>query len=145
MALIRFNNENEIYPYFSNFLENFFDDDYGFKRQISRSIPAVNVIEEKGNYKIEVAAPGLKKDDFNVNLEKNVLKIESRKESKNEVKEANYTKQEFCFDSFSRSFTLPDTINSNKIDAKYSEGVLTISLPLKEDAKVQASREIKIA
>ncbi|MEA3496187.1 MAG: Hsp20/alpha crystallin family protein [Bacteroidota bacterium] len=145
MTLIRFNGKNENYPAFSNLFENFFNDDYGFNGRIARSTPAVNVIEEKENFKIEVAAPGLKKKDFKVNLENDVLTISSNNESKNEVKKENYTKQEFCFDSFSRSFTLPDAINSNKIDANYSEGVLTISLPLKEEAKVQASREIEIA
>lgn len=109
-----------------------------------RNTPAVNVSEEKDKYKIEVAAPGLKKKDFNVNLEDNVLTISSEKEDENEEKDKNYMRKEFYYSSFSRSFTLPDNVKAEDIKASHSDGVLTVEVPKKEESKAKPSRQIEI-
>jgi len=145
MAIVRFNKQDDNYPVFSRFLENFFNEDQDFfTPRYTRRVPAVNVSEDNDKFIIEVAAPGMKKDDFKINLDNNVITIEAQKEMKNEENDSNYTRREFCFDSFSRSFTLPESINSDKIDAKYNEGVLFVHLPKREEAKQKPARQIKI-
>ncbi len=107
-------------------------------------VPAVNVTENKDVYKVSLAAPGLKKEDFNINIEGNMLTISSEKEENKEEKEKTYTRKEYNYSSFSRSFTLPDEIEKDKIDAKYEEGVLNISLPRKEAAKLITAKKIAV-
>lgn len=110
-----------------------------------QNLPAVNITESADDYKIEVAAPGLSKEDFKVNLENNVLTISSAKEEKQENDENKVMRKEFSYYSFSRSFTLPQTIDADKISAGHKDGVLNISIPKREEAKVKPSREIRIA
>jgi HSP20 family protein len=110
------------------------------------SIPAVNISETDSDFALEVAAPGLKKSDFKIDLDKNVLTISSEKEETNEEKnkKLNYTKKEFSYQSFVRSFNLPDTVNQDKIAASYKDGVLLITLPKREEAKVKPAKMISI-
>ncbi|MCF8231860.1 MAG: Hsp20/alpha crystallin family protein [Bacteroidales bacterium] len=109
-----------------------------------RNTPAVNVSEEKDKYKIEVAAPGLKKKDFNVNLEDNILTISSEKQDEDEEKDKNYMRKEFYYSSFSRSFTLPENVKAEDIKATHSDGVLTVEVPKKEESKAKPSKQIEI-
>lgn len=109
----------------------------------SSSSPAVNVEETDKEYRIEVAAPGLEKDDMKVSVEDGVLTISSEKEAENEEKKENYIRREFGYTSFRRSFTLPDEVNAEKISAKHKNGVLQVVLP-KAEVKVNPSKEIKI-
>jgi len=106
-------------------------------------MPAVNISETNDQYHIEMAVPGLKKEDFKVNLEGDVLTIsaEVKKEEKKEDKQ--YKKQEFSYTSFLRSFTLPDSVDHGSIDATYKDGVLVIEVAKKEEAK-NAVRQIEI-
>ena len=145
MTLVKFNRNNYSHPVFPRFFNDFFNEELDFytPRQ-SKFVPAVNVIEEEKEFKIEVAAPGLNKKDFKVNLDKDVLTIEANKEENKDEKKKNYTRKEFCNHSFSRSFKLPDTIDGNSIDAKYEDGILHVMLPKKEEAILPA-REIKIS
>jgi HSP20 family protein len=99
------------------------------------TLPAVNIVENKDDYKISVAAPGLKKADFKIDVEGNILTISSEKEETKEEKDARHTRKEYNYSSFERSFTLPETVKQDNIDAVYEEGVLKITLPKKEDAK----------
>ena len=99
------------------------------------TIPAVNIVENKDDYKISVAAPGLKKTDFNIDVDGNTLTISSEKEESKEEKDARHTRKEYSYSSFSRSFTLPETVKQDNIEAVYEEGVLKVTLPKKEDAK----------
>lgn len=122
----------------NNFFGDLLDDN-------SVSTPAVNIAEGPEGYTIEVAAPGLSKNDFKVNLENNVLTISSSKENKKEEKNGNYTRQEFSYASFSRSFTLPESVENEKIAASYKDGILYVSIPKKDEAKVKPAREIAIA
>jgi HSP20 family protein len=108
-------------------------------------VPAVNIIERKEDYLVSLAAPGLKKEDFKIDLEGNMLSISSEKEEENEEKDEKYTRKEYSYSSFERSFTLPDEVNKDKIDAQYKDGVLELVLPKKEEAKKMAiSKQITV-
>ena len=111
----------------------------------SGSVPAVNVVEGEEGFRIEVAAPGLQKSDFKLNLEKNQLTISAQQEQKDEVKNEKYTRREFKYTSFQRTFTLPNTIDGEKIEASYTDGILSIALPKREEAKEKPARQIEIA
>ena len=110
------------------------------------SVPAVNVVENKEGFRIEVAAPGLQKSDFKLNLEKNQLTISAQKEQK-EGEEANekYSRREFKYSSFQRTFTLPNSVDGEKIVAAYADGILKVELPKREEAIEKPLREIEIA
>lgn len=114
---------------------------------IGTSIPAVNIKETEDGFDVEVAAPGKSKEDFNIELDNDVLTISSEKKSEKETSEENgrYTRKEFSYSTFKRAFSLPDSVDNAKIAASYSNGVLNISIPKKEEAKVQAKRMIEIA
>jgi HSP20 family protein len=103
------------------------------------NVPAVNITENDNEYSVTVAAPGLKKSDFNIDVEGNMLTISSEKEESKEEKDARYTRNEYNYSSFSRSFTLPEEVNREKIEAKYEDGVLKLALPKKEEAKKPAA------
>lgn len=109
------------------------------------TIPAVNISDEKDAYKISLAAPGLKKEDFKIDIDENLLTISSEKEENKEEQKARHTRREYNYSSFSRSFTLPEDIKQESIDARYADGVLLVYLPKKEEAKKAAlSRHIEI-
>jgi HSP20 family protein len=98
-------------------------------------VPAVNITESENDYKVSLAAPGLKKSDFKINLEGNMLTISSEKEESRDEKDARYTRKEYSYSSFRRSFTMPEEVSQDKIEATYVDGVLRLTLPKKEDAK----------
>jgi len=108
------------------------------------SIPAANIVENKDNYEISLGVPGMKKDDFNIDVEGNVLTISAEKEEKKEEKDERYSRREFNFMSFSRSFTLPEGVNKDKIDASYENGLLRLSLPKTDEAKKLAAKHITV-
>ncbi len=109
------------------------------------TVPAVNIIENKDDYKVSLAVPGMKKDDFNIDVEGNMLTISSEKEENKEEKDEKYNRKEYSYSSFSRSFTLPEEVNKEKIEAKYEDGVLKLMLPKKEEVKkLAASKHIAV-
>lgn len=109
------------------------------------TIPAVNITDEKDAYKVSLAAPGLKKEDFNIDIDGNLLTISSEKEENKEEQKERHTRREYNYSSFSRSFTLPEDVKQDSIDARYADGVLLVYLPKKEEAKKTAlSRHIDI-
>ena len=109
------------------------------------NVPAVNITENKDESMVSLAIPGMKKEDFNIDIEGNMLTISSEKEESKEEKDEKYTRKEFNYSSFSRSFSLPDEVNMEKIDARYVDGVLKLSLPKKEEAKkIATSKHIAI-
>lgn len=108
------------------------------------NMPAVNIVEEKDNYMIEVAAPGLEKKDFKIDLNNNVLTISSEISDEKEDKQERYMRREFSYSSFKRSFTLPDTAQVDKIAANHKNGILQITIPKKEEAKVKPPKQIAI-
>ena len=108
------------------------------------SIPAVNITEQKDKFLVSMAVPGLKKDDFKIDIDGNMLTISSEKEENKEEKEDNFTRKEYNYSSFSRTFTLPEEIKQEKIDAKYEDGVLKISLPRNEEIKKSSAKHIAV-
>jgi len=134
------------------FLPAFEDDFFGkdfladiFDSSANKSIPEVNVIENAEEFKIDVAAPGLAKDDFKVDLHNNVLTISSEKEVRNLEEKEKYVRREFSYSSFQRSFSLPDSVNQEKISAQHKDGILTLVIPKRDEAKEKPKREIKIS
>lgn len=108
------------------------------------SLPAVNIAENKNDYQLTLAAPGMKKDDFKIDIEGNMMTISSEKEEEREEEKNKFTRKEYSYSSFSRSFTLPDEVNYEKIDASYVDGVLKLMLPKKEEAKKSAAKKITV-
>jgi HSP20 family protein len=96
------------------------------------TLPAVNISEDRNFYKLSLATPGLKKEDLKIDLEENMLTISCEKESSSEEKNEKITRREYNYSSFTRSFTLPDNVIAESIDARYSDGVLNIMLPKKD-------------
>ncbi len=145
MALVKFNegrDSNLARSSFSDIFENFFNDSFISDRMISR-VPAVNIAESEGHYHIELAAPGLKKEDFKLDLDRNVLTISAEKTTEQENNGKQYNKREYSYTSFVRSFTLPDSVDDAKIEASYTDGVLKINVAKKEEAK-SIHRQISI-
>lgn len=108
------------------------------------NMPAVNIAEGKEDFRIDVAAPGLEKKDFKIDLDHNVLTISSEKKDEKEEKLEKYMRREFSYSSFKRSFTLPDTAQLDKISANHKDGILQITIPKKEEAKVKPPRQIAV-
>ena len=111
----------------------------------AKQIPAVNINETEKEFKIEMAAPGLEKKDFKVEVENGALCISSEKEEESKEEKKNYTRREYSYNSFSRSFTLPENALPDKINAKYENGVLNITLPKKEVTISKPGKEIKLS
>ena len=114
--------------------QNQWFDDSGLVNRVKK-VPAVNIIENENNYMISVAAPGLKKEDLKIDVEGNMLTISSEKEENKEEKNEKFTRREYSFTSFSRSFALPEDVKQEDIDARYENGELNIMLPRKENLK----------
>ncbi len=109
------------------------------------TIPAVNIIESKEDFKLDFAVPGMKKEDFHLNIEGNMLTISSEKESSKDTNhDSRYTREEYSYSSFSRSFSLPEDVNSENIEASYHDGILHITMPKKEEAKKLLVKNISI-
>lgn len=152
MSLIKRNGSN--FPSFSTF-PALFDDIFGRElfnwsnsnfSATKTTMPSVNIKETADSFEVEVAAPGMDKKDFQVTLEGNYLTISSSKEQSQEQKEPNYTRREFSYQSFQRSFELPkDVVDEEHIVAKYENGLLHLTIPRKEEAKKKAPRLIEIA
>ena len=119
-----------------SWLSDFFDTNSFLESdQTRRSVPAVNVIEKDNMFEIELAAPGMDKKDFKVTVDKSVLTISAEKEDKKEQKDKNFTRKEFSFTSFSRSFALPENVNEEDIKAHYENGILSLQILKKTPAK----------
>lgn len=142
-------NENKL-PTFRNLIETFFENDFpNFGKSMSRfmmgtTIPSANIKENDENFQIELGIPGVNKEQIKIDLEDDVLTISSeQKEEKTEEKD-NYTRREFNYSSFSRSFYLPDIVDSDKISAEYKDGILNIVIPKKESVIRKSQKRIEI-
>lgn len=144
MTLVKFNNKrnNALMPGFNDVFESIFNDTFFNDRMVTR-VPAVNISETENSYHVELAAPGLKKDDFKLNLEGNQLTISVEQSSDHEDNRKNYSKREYSYSSFVRSFTLPESADDSNIDANYTDGVLRIDIAKREEAKT-IRRQIEI-
>lgn len=135
-------------------LPSFFEDVFGrelFSDFVEKPMlkswnPSVNVVEDADSFRIELAAPGLSKDDFKIDLNQRVLTISSEKsDEQTEEKAGKVLRREFSYGCFSRSFSLPISVNADKIGATCKDGVLTVVLPKKEEAKEVPARQIAIS
>ncbi|MFZ4741367.1 MAG: Hsp20/alpha crystallin family protein [Bacteroidales bacterium] len=136
------------HSYLPSFADEFFGKDFLstlVENQCGYSMPAVNVIETKDSFRIEVAAPGLNKEDFKIDIHNNLLTISSEKEEKNEENHEKIMRREFSYCSFKRAFSLPDLIEYDKIAASHTNGVLNIEIPKREEAKEKPARQISIS
>lgn len=144
MALVHF--RNRFPDLFNRFMDNdLFDWSSKHFSNTNTTIPAVNIREDHDGYEVEMAAPGLEKKDFKVELNDQVLTISSVKQFENETNEGQrFTSREFSYQSFSRSFTLPNTVEQDNIKAQYEDGLLRIRIPKKEEAKAKPPKQIAI-
>lgn len=148
MTLIKFSKEmpasrTRMFPVFNELFNDLFENSLStdFRRWTS---PAVNIVSYDDKYELHVAAPGLSKDDLKINIEGDRLTISGEKESSSNETKGNYTRREFHLNSFSRSFTLPEEVNVDAIEAKFENGMTVVSLPKHVEVKVK-SREIKLS
>jgi len=116
--------------------------DGAFSRSLT--LPNVNISEDKSSYNLELAAPGLQKKDFKIDVEGNLLTISAQKEESKEEKEEKYTRKEYNYSSFSRSFTLPEEVQQDKIEASYDNGILKLALPKNEKASQKNQKTISV-
>ena len=144
MTLVRFS--NQMPSLFDRFLENdFFDWSNRNFSKTNTTIPAVNIKEDEDGFKVEMSAPGLEKDDFKIELNNSLLTISCEKQEENEnVENEKYSRKEFSYQSFTRSFNLPEMVENDKIEAKYENGILKVSIPKKEEAKPKPPKFIEI-
>lgn len=136
-------------PNWSNWLDDIFNRDlpsvFTSNFNTGISLPQVNIKETADAFMVEIAVPGLKKSDFHIDLDSQLLSISTEMREENEEKDEHYTRREFGYASFKRSFTLPESVNEDKINASYNEGILSIHLPKKEEAKQKPARSITIS
>ncbi len=140
MTLVKWYNRPAFEDMFDNLFEREFNPMY---RRNCGVAPATNILERNEDFVIHVAAPGYTKEDFNIKLEQNILTISSEKEESND-EQAKFTRKEFGTGAFKRTFTLPRTIDTDRIDATYEQGILKVTLPKKEEAKVTLNKMISV-
>ncbi len=145
MTLLKWQKDNKLATSYNSLFNDWFDDNYFDKVAIGTSIPAVNIKDNDKDFSVTIAAPGLKKEDFKIALNHNILTISSEQKSEKEEKEdGKFTRKEYSYSSFSRSFTIPETVETDHIDAKYENGELKITLPKKEKA-TKVAKEITVS
>jgi len=147
MTLVKFNDWNHQavannYFTFSDLMKDFFGnegycDDYN-------AIPEANISEDENKYQIELAVPGLGKKDIKVEIDKDILKIRHESQEKKENENQRYSRREFRYNGFSRTFIIPESVDDSKMKAKYENGILILELPKKPKSEVEQKREIRI-
>ncbi len=148
MNLINFNPFAPAKSNINNLVDEFFNRSIGdiVGSDFVMTHPSVNIVETAENYKIELAAPGLEKSDFKISVENDHLMLSTEKENTTEEKEGEkITRREFNYNTFKRSFFLPDTIDKEAISAKYTEGILLVNVPKREEAIDKGPRNIKVS
>ena len=140
MRIVKYNNNNNIYP---SLINDFFNDDFGLNFFYNNySVPSVNSVENNESFEIDLAVPGMKKDDFSIELKDKVLIISS--ENLDSENKDNIRLREFNYSSFQRSFRIPESVDHNKIKASYKNGILKIKLPKKKESITKPNRLIDI-
>lgn len=145
MTLVKFangNKNNGLNPLFTDVFDSILNDRFFNDKYIAKT-PAVNISESENAFEIELAAPGLNKEDFKISVEKNILTVAAEKKAETEVADKKYSKKEFSYSTFTRTFTLPESVDHSKIDAAYTDGILKLNVAKKEEAKIQ-TREISV-
>ena len=131
--------------WFDDFTLNDFPSLFSSNFNTGISLPKVNIKEVADAFIVEMAVPGMKKSDFDINLDNQILSISAEVKEEHKDDDEGYSRREFGYSSFKRSFTLPDSVDDSKINANYNEGILNIHLPKREEAKRKPSRTIKIS
>ena len=142
MTLVKFANgqkNHAVNPFFSDVFDSILNDSFLNDRSSNR-VPAVNIAETENEFQIELAAPGLKKEDFKINLDKNVLSVSSEKKVENVEEGKKFSKREYSYNAFTRSFTLPETADHANISAEYTDGILKLNVAKREEAKFQSEK-----
>lgn len=130
---------------FPSLMDEFFKPDwFGGMERFENTLPAVNIKENETDFELELAIPGQKKEDFNVEIDDSVMTISMEDRSEEETIKEQYTRKEFSYRSFTRSFTLPETVDEDKIEATYLDGILKFRLPKREEALPKPKRTIAI-
>ena len=146
---LAYTNSNRNFPNASNWLEDIFNRDlpsvFTSNFNTGITLPKVNIKENSDAFIVDMAVPGLSKSDFNIDLDNQLLSISTEIKEDHEQKDENYTRREFGYSSFKRTFNLPESVNEDQINAKYEEGILSIHLPKKEEAKQKPPRSINIS
>jgi len=135
---------SSLFPAFDRFFRNDFLEPWNDR--FSDTIPSINITENKDNYLVEMAAPGLKKEDFNVRMEGNMLTISCEKETetRDDGQNDRYQRREYNYSSFSRSLTLPDHADSANIKARYNDGILNLTIPKKAGPDREQGKKINV-
>jgi HSP20 family protein len=145
MTLVKFNNNkgaNALMPGFNDVFESILNDTFFNNRLVTR-VPAVNISESADHFHLELAVPGIKKQDFRISVERNVLHISVEQQNAAKEGDKRFSKREFNYSSFVRSFTLPELADPGRIEAAYEDGVLNVDIAKKEEAKM-AARQIEL-
>jgi HSP20 family protein len=148
MTLVRFNKPANRLGYFPTVFSEMFDDFFNenvVPRNVFKSVPSVNIIEKPESYKIELAAPGMNKEDFKVSVEEGVIRISAEKKEEKAEATEQYNRKEFNYSTFERAFTLPENVNAEDVKAEYLNGILNLVLPKKVEEKAKLSRQIQIS
>ena len=141
--------ENNNVPFLSRWFDDVFFNEFpsvltsNFNHGIT--LPSVNIKETADKYLVEMAVPGMQKSDFEISIDNYELSIASKIEEQKEDEHTHYTRREFGYAAFKRTFSLPDTVDDSKINATYNNGILAITLPKREEAKQKPARNIKIS
>lgn len=137
------------FPIWSNWIDNFFSSDlpsvFSSNFNTGITLPKVNIRETSDAFWVDMAVPGMKRSDFQIDLDNQLLSISAELKQEKESNEENYTRREFGYSSFKRTFTLPESVDDSKINASYNDGILNIHLPKKEEAKQKPARTIEIS
>ena len=144
MTLVRYNsNFDDLMPSFSGVFSRLFNDSMSDAKDDARFVPSVDIIENDKAYNLNVAVPGMSKEDFHLDLSDNTLTISGERKFKEEKKEGNYYSFETQYGSFTRTFRVPKNVIEDKIEATYRDGILHVVLPKGEDPKLKSTIKIK--
>lgn len=131
-------------PFFPSLIDDFINQDWNLKTPSSTTLPAVNIKDLEAQFEIELAVPGMKKSDFEIEVEDGLLSISSSLEEEQVTEKGKFTRREFSYNIFKRTFTIPDSVDPSNIEAQYSDGVLQLRLPKRKEALPQPKKLIKI-
>ncbi len=131
-------------PFFPSLIDDFINQDWNLKTPGSTTLPAVNIKDLEAQFEIELAVPGMKKSDFEIEVEDGLLSISSSLEEEQVTEKGKFTRREFSYNIFKRTFTIPESVDPSNIEAQYSDGVLQLRLPKRKEALPQPKKLIKI-
>ncbi|MEP3211401.1 MAG: Hsp20/alpha crystallin family protein [Maribacter sp.] len=141
MSIVKRN--NLVFPALIN--EIFKPDWFGGLETVGHNLPPVNIKENEGDWQLQLLVPGRVKEDFHIEIDKDVLTVSTEVKTEEVKKEGRYSRREFSFQSFKRSFTLPNTIDAENIKGDYENGILSFVLPKKEEAMPKPKRQIELS